>query len=86
MCVDLWNNGTEPPSGLNGAQVGQKEPKWAKRSSGNLLWTESRICSKSFPRRCCCVYRRQQIQVENEMECGDVVKRRSLKAMGEGLT
>lgn len=59
--------------------------KWAIRSSGNLLWTESRIYSKSFP-WCCCDYCRQQIQVENEMECGDVVKRRSLKAMGEELT
>lgn len=55
--------------------------KWAKRSSGNLLWTKYSICS-NYNLKCCCIYCRQQIQVENEMECGDVVKRRSLKAMG----
>lgn len=55
--------------------------KWVKRNSRDLLWTKYSICSKYTP-RCCCVYCGQQIQVENEMECGDVVKRRSLKAMG----
>lgn len=61
-----------------------RDTEWAKSNNGSLLWTKYSIGSK-YILRCRCVYRKQQIQVENEMECGGIVKRRSYKAMGGGL-
>lgn len=60
MCVELWNNGAETPSGL----------KVTTEISGGQKYS---ICSGYIQRRCC-VYWEQRISGANEMECGGVVK------------